>query len=479
MRILENLEPKAVFAIFEDLCAIPHGSENTKAVSDYCAAFARDHGLACYQDDLDNVVIKKPASPGYEHAQPVILQGHMDMVCEKEPDCGKDMDREGLDLFVDGDLVGARGTTLGGDDGIAVAMILAILEDATLPHPPLEAVFTVDEEIGMQGAEGLDASVLRGRRMLNLDSEDEGILTVSCAGGNRTTCTLPVEREPFSGACCTVTIGGLIGGHSGNEIDKGRASSNVLTGRVLDELARKTQMRLVRVDGGDKDNAIPRMTKAMVAVQDEAAAAQITAQMDAVFKKEYECTDPNVFVCFERGEDEWLPMDAPSTQRVIGLLLCAPDGVQANDPNLPGLVETSLNLGILQTAEDHFSATFCVRSSVGTRKAMVTARLRRLAEMLGGSAAVTGDYPAWEYRKDSPLRDIMTQVFRERYHREMTVESIHAGLECGLFSDKLPGLDCVSFGPDLEEIHTPRERLHIASVARVWAYTLEVLKRCK
>lgn len=342
MPILDHLEPRAVFSCFEQLCAIPHGSGNTKAISDYLVRFAAEHQLRCIQDAHNNIIIFAPGTPGYESAAPVILQGHMDMVCETAPDCTKDMAREGLDLFVDGDTIGARGTTLGGDDAIAVAMALAILAADDIPHPPLEVVITVDEETGMLGAAALDASVLKGRTMLNLDSEDEA-----------------------------------------------------------------------------------------------------------------------------------------STQRAVCMLCCLPNGIQAMSRDIPGLVQTSLNLGILTTDADTVQASFCVRSSVSTQKEMLVARLRCLMAQLGGTVAVSGDYPAWEYRKDSPLRERMVAVFREQYGRDPKVEAIHAGVECGLFAGKLPGLDCVSFGPDLTEIHTCRERMHIASVQRVWRYTLEVLRRCK
>ena len=249
MPILDHLEPQAVFSYFEQLCAIPHGSGNTKAISDFLVRFAAAHHLRCIQDAHNNVVIFSPGTPGYETAAPVILQGHMDMVCETAPDCTKDMAREGLDLFVDGDTIGARGTTLGGDDGIAVAMALAILDA---------------DETGMLGAAALDASVLKGRTMLNLDSEDEGVLTVSCAGGNVSVCTLPVTRTPFSGAALTVTVGGLLGGHSGAEIDKGRGNANLLMGRVLYAISERTPLRLVSVAGGLKDNAIPRESRAVI-----------------------------------------------------------------------------------------------------------------------------------------------------------------------------------------------------------------------
>ncbi|MGM9663039.1 MAG: aminoacyl-histidine dipeptidase [Oscillospiraceae bacterium] len=479
MSILKDLEPRSVFRFFEELCAIPHGSGNTKPVSDWLMAFARERGLEAWQDEMNNVVIVKEAAPGYEDAETVILQGHMDMVCEKAPDCAKDMDREGLDLAVEGDAVYARGTTLGGDDGIAVAMALAILDADDIPHPRLEAVFTVDEETGMLGAAAMDVSRLRGRRLLNLDSEEEGVFTVSCAGGNLTQCALPVRREAFSGARLTVTVGGLRGGHSGIEIHKGLGNANLLLGRVLTACAGETALRVVAVGGGMKDNAIPREASATVAAADARAVEAVCARLDEALKNEYRATDAEVFVSAAAAEEGELPMDEDSTRRVLCFLTCAPNGIQAMSAEIAGLVQTSLNLGVLTTARDSVTASFCVRSSVDSQKQMLVERLRSLTETLGGTVAVFGDYAGWEYRPDSPLRELLTEVFTEQYGHAPRIEAIHAGVECGIFAGKLPGLDCISLGPDLAEVHTCRERLYISSLQRLWAMVLETLKRMK
>ena len=476
MPILDHLEPRAVFSCFEQLCAIPHGSGNTKAISDYLVRFAAEHQLRCIQDAHNNVIIFAPGTPGYESAAPVILQGHMDMVCETAPDCTKDMAREGLDLFVDGDTIGARGTTLGGDDGIAVAMALAILAADDIPHPPLEVVITVDEETGMLGAAALDASVLKGRTMLNLDSEDEGVLTVSCAGGARADCCLPVTRCAFSAPVLEISVTGLVGGHSGAEIDKGRANSSMLLGRVLCALEEKTDLRVISVCGGLKDNAIPPGSVALVAA-DAAAAQAVCAEMDAAFKKEYRVNDPAITVSVRPAETDLLPLDESSSRSVVCMLTCLPNGIQAMSADMPGLVQTSLNLGILTTGDDAVHASFSVRSSVATQKQMLIQRLGSLMERLGGSVSTHGEYPGWEYMPQSSLRDLMVQVFTDQYGYAPKVEAIHAGLECGLFSAKLPGLDCVSFGPDLREIHTFRESMSVASVQRVYAMVVETLKR--
>ena len=479
MEVLSALEPRGVFHCFEALCAIPHGSGNTKAVSDWCAAFAKARGLECRQDALNNLIIIKEATPGYEGAEPVILQGHLDMVCEKEPGCQKDLEREGLDLEVDGDFVRARGTTLGGDDGIAVAMALALLDARDLPHPRLEVVLTVDEEVGMLGAAALDVSPLRGRTLINLDSEEEGVFTVSCAGGNRTKCILPVKRESFPGTALMVSVGGLTGGHSGTEIHRGRANANQLLGRCLRAVSARTPLRLSWAEGGSKDNAIPTHSRAQIVVSDGAAARAALEKLEADLRREYRSTDPGLTIQAEEGETPPLPLDKESTRRAVCMLTCLPNGVQAMSGDIPGLVQTSLNLGILTTGEEEMSVCFSVRSSLGSQKEALKDRLACLMEELGGRAEYSGDYPAWEYREDSPLRARMVQVFREQYGREPRIEAIHAGLECGLLAGKLPGLDGVSIGPDLLEIHTPRERMSISSVQRVWAFLLEVLRRSR
>jgi dipeptidase D len=478
MAILEHLQPTGVFRFFEELCAIPHGSGNTRQISDYLVDFAKKRGLECDQDSLNNVIIIKEASPGYEDAPAVMIQGHMDMVCEKAPDCSKNMEKEGLDLAVDGDTIYAKGTTLGGDDGIAVAMALALLDDDAIPHPRLEVVITVDEEIGMLGAAGMDVSRLSSRRMLNLGSEEEGVFTVSCAGGNTTQCTLPLTRTPFDGTALTVTVGGLAGGHSGVEIHKGLGNANMLMGRVLYAAAQRTELRLLDVRGGKKDNAIPREAMATLAAADPEAVKAACRELDAALKNEYSVTDPGVFVTVSEGTSG-LPMDAESTRRVVCFLTCLPNGVQAMSADISGLVQTSLNLGILRVAENCLTGSVCIRSSVESQKQMLVDRVACLTAQLGGSIRVVGDYSGWQYQQESPLRELLTEVFREQYGYEPKIEAIHAGVECGIFAGKLPELDCVSIGPDLTEIHTCRERMHIASVQRLWALLLETLKRMK
>ena len=479
MAVLDHLEPGRVFHYFEELCAIPHGSGNTKAVSDWCVAFAKARGLEYHQDDANNVIIIKEASTGYEQAEPMILQGHLDMVCEQDATCAKDMEREGLDLAVDGDWVYAKGTTLGGDDGIAVAMALAILDDDTISHPRLEVVLTTDEEVGMLGAAVLDASPLKGRQLLNVDSEDEGVFTVSCAGGSRAYCCVPVTRETFDGAVLRVRVSGLAGGHSGVEIHKGRANADILLGRLLWEMAFSTAMRLVSANGGLKDNAIPVLAEAVVCVEHADVAKAAAEALAKDLQNEYRAADSGLTVEVMEADTTETPMDADSTKRVLCFLNCVPNGVQEMSQDISGLVQTSLNLGILKTETDVVSADFSVRSSIASQKEMLHHRLRCLTEQLGGTVELSGVYPAWEYRADSTLRERMVEVCQEQYGYAPKIEAIHAGLECGLLCGKLPDLDCVSIGPDLMEIHTPRERMSVASVQRVWAFVLEVLKRSR
>jgi len=479
MSVLAHLEPRGVFAHFEALCAIPHGSGNTKQISDHLVAFAAKRGLEVHQDDWNNVIIIKEATPGYEAAEPVILQGHMDMVCEKAPHCPKDMAKEGLDLCVDGDLLYAKDTTLGGDDGIAVAMMLALLESDDLPHPRLECVFTVDEEVGMPGAKHLDVSPLRGRRMINIDSEDEGIFTVSCAGGSRVKCMLPTSRTDCGWSMTEVTVSGLVGGHSGVEIGKGRANAAVLLGRVLDAAGEKTELRLVHLQCPGKENVIPRAASALVAAKHPDALRAAAKEMEEIFREEYRLSDGGITVRAESASTAKVPMDEASTARILAFLMCAPCGVQELSRDIPGLVETSLNLGVLTTDTKTVSATFSLRSSLESRKRQLERRLTALTEGLGGLCEAGERYSAWAYRAESPLRDLMAEVFTQQYGYAPRIEAIHAGLECGVFAGKLPGLDCVSIGPDLTDIHTVGERMSVSSVNRVWNMVVETLRRMK
>ena len=475
-RKLQGLEPESVFRYFEEICAIPHGSRNTKAISDYLVSFAKAHGLRYRQDESNNVVIFAPGTCGLEDHESVILQGHMDMVCEKDAGCPLDMAVDGLDVTHDGCCIFAKGTTLGGDDGIAVAYALAILDDNTIAHPPLEVIITVDEEIGMLGAAAMDLADVKGRTMLNLDSEDEGIFTVSCAGGATCTVSLNAERKAVYGPCVRRSVEGLRGGHSGAEIHKNRANANKVMGDFLGRIQKLMPLCLTSFSGGSKDNAIPRACQATVVAMGIGLERinDIAAQLQQEVRETYD--EPEALVqAFDVDALGGNALTTAATADVISLLCAAPNGVQAYCPDMPELVQTSLNLGIAKLG-DRFTATFSVRSSVNAEKEGLITKLKELADFYNGTYSQSGTYPAWEFKKDSRLRDVMVPIYTRMFGKEPKVLAIHAGLECGLLGDKLPGLDCVSIGPQMHDIHTSREKLEIASTKRTWDFLLEVLK---
>ena len=482
MAVLENCEPKRVFHYFEEICKIPHGSGNTRQISDYLVQFAKNHDLKYIQDEMNNVVIYKPGTAGYENAPTVIVQGHMDMVCEKRPDVDHDFTKDGLNLSVEGDYVSANGTTLGGDDGIAVAYGLALLESDTIAHPPLEVFITVDEEIGLLGAVGFDCSVLKGRRFINLDSEAEGSLWISCAGGLSGISHIPVTRLEAKGEKLTVKISGLMGGHSGAEIDKNRANANSLLGKFLHGLDAKAGYELISVQGGQKDNAITResIAELLTVKENVEAVKEYAASMQTAWREEYTGTDEGIAVTVtEEGEQDAKVLHPTSKEKVVFFLVNVPYGVQKMSGTIKGLVETSTNIGILKTSENEVLGSSSIRSSVETARDALSDKIEYLTEFLGGENERQGVYPAWEYRKDSPLRDKMVEVYEEMYGQKPNVVAIHAGLECGLFYKKMEGLDCVSLGPDMKDIHTSEEVLSISSTERVWKYLVKVLGALK
>lgn len=497
MAVLSQLEPAGVFRFFEEICSIPHGSGNVERISDYLKKFAKDRGLFCIQDELKNIIIKKKGSAGYEDKEPVIIQGHMDMVAVKKPDSDIDMKKDGLRLAVDGDFLFAEGTSLGGDDGIAVAYALALLDDDFLEHPPLEVIITVDEETGMDGAIGINLDCIKGRRMLNLDSEEEGIFLVSCAGGSKVSLGMDVCREEEETSACryTILVDGLIGGHSGTEINKGRMNSNLLMARILDELKKLFgDLCLVTMEGGLADNAIPRRTEAVIELP-SVAAADLEKYFAVISKElhvELDSREPKMMLSLEKclsktnlsyegctpvHSEDFLPaVSEEETGRIIRYLLALPNGVIEMSADIPGLVETSLNVGIVRLDENGMETVISVRSNIESAKRMLIHRLEAVAALAGADISVNGDYPGWSYRKDSPLRDKMIQVYKGMYGVEPKVEALHAGLECGILASKLEGLDCVSFGPNIHDIHTTEERLEIGSTKRCWEYILELLK---
>ncbi|MBE5907091.1 MAG: aminoacyl-histidine dipeptidase [Lachnospiraceae bacterium] len=477
-----NLQPENVFYYFEELSKIPRGSGNTKAVSDYCVNFAKEHGLECHQDDVNNIIIIKEATKGYENAEPIIIQGHLDMVCEKEVDCNKDMDKEGLDLYVDGDFLKAKGTTLGGDDGIAVAYGLALLDSEEIEHPRLEMVFTIDEETSMGGVQAIDLSPLKGHIMLNIDSDEEGVFLTSSAGGCETSLDLPVNRVEAEGVICNLSVGGLCGGHSGAEIHKERANASKLMGRILKTLSDEVDFSIAKLAGGTKHNAITRNNEAtiLLAKGDVEKANTVIKNLEEVLKKEYRVADPDLTVSLAvEKEGKISVIDKTAQTKVVFILREIPFGVMAMSTDIEGLVETSCNLGIVDLQENNFHVCSSIRSSVATRKYEVLDRIVFLGEFVGATVEKTDDYPAWEYNANSVVRNKIAEVYRDLFKTEPKIQAIHAGLECGYFNEKMPTLDAVSFGPANFDIHTPQERLSISSTERYWNLLVEFLKRAK
>ena len=483
MNVLDHLGCDKVFTYFEAVCDIPHGSFHEKELSDYIVAFAKERGLYCRQDARHNVIIKKPGTAGYEKSPALIIQGHIDMVCEKNADTEHDFLTEPLKLYIDGDDIKARGTTLGADNGIAVAYMLALLDAENMEHPPLECVFTVEEEIGMGGATDLDAFDLEGKRFLNMDTEEEGYLMVSCCGGRRMRMYLPAERKAASAEKKTVAvrIRGLKGGHSGADIHLQRASANALMGRLLLELREKIGYDLVQVNGGNMDNAICREAEAILCIDParEGEAKERLAELQDIFWAEYKDRESDILLTMEETEAAAEVLTGEVRDNIIALLQLLPYGVQTKDTNMEGLVESSSNIGILRTEEDHIFIDNAVRGSVESRKEAICKKIEVLGELCGAKVVGVNDYPGWQYNPDSELLKIFKEAWTEKFGKEPKVVAIHAGLECGLFAKKIPGLDLISLGPDMHDVHTPDERLSISSTIRVWEYLKYVLKKLK
>ena len=541
MRVWENLEPREVFRYFEELCAIPHGSGNTAAISAWIAHFARERNLKYRQEPCGNVIIWKDASPGCEEAPVVMLQGHMDMVAVKMAECDLDLRTQGLRPAIsqDGQWVYAKGTSLGADDGIAVAYALAILADDTLVHPPLEAVFTVDEEVGLIGASLLDTSDLRSRFLLNMDSEEDGVFLTSCAGGGTFVCYAPAKREEKTGILYEWRVQGLLGGHSGSDIDKDRLNANVLFGRFLAQVVRPCGAFVGAFAGGEKDNAIPNSCRALLLLEprapeggafetsavtgapapadwiQEAALSPAGGEGDATGQRasgksvagravpegvqtreteflcrarafadtvcaEYRTSEPDLCIELVRiGEGTRTVLAKEALSRLSLLLAAFPAGIQRRMPQLPDMVQTSLSLGILrwEETEPEIRLVFCLRSSSESEKNWLICRMEEIVHGTGCRSELSGVYSAWEYRPDSSLRDIMVQAYQEISGETPLLTGIHAGVECGIFCEKLPGIDCISYGPEMRDIHTYRERLQIASVQKTYELTCRVLEK--
>ena len=476
MDCVNTLKPERVFHYFKEMSRIPRGSGDMVKIADFCVAFAKERGLSYVRDNADNVVIYKPASDGYENSDTVILQGHLDMVCQKTEELNKDFLKDGIDLIVDDGFLKADGTTLGGDNGIAVAMVMAILEDNSLSHPAIEAVFTTDEEIGMIGALQLDMGLLKGKKMINLDSEEDDTATVSCAGGSDFNVSSPVKKVEMTGKKVTVTLKGLLGGHSGVEIHKGRANADILGGRFLNAI-KGLDFGIISINGGDKSNAIPNSCCIELCVKEPENFEKPAYEVLREIEKEISDREKLIGKIIFENDGEYDVFDNETAKNLIFSLVCMPDGVMAMSADIPELVETSLNLGILKTEEDKIILHSALRSNKMSSLYYLEERLKVFFSAFDCEIKTYGHYPAWEYNSNSCLQDLYTETYKEIFKKEPKVAAIHAGLECGVFAGAIKDFDCIAIGPNIFDVHTVNEKLDIKSTENVYNLLVEMLRK--
>ena len=468
-KVTAGLEPAVPLAYFEAISAIPRGSKHEEKIAAFLCDFAEDLGLEHLRDGANNVYIVKPATPGMEDKPAVSLQGHIDMVCEKDGGVEHDFLNDGLELYLDGGKLRARGTTLGGDDGAAVVYMMALLSSTDIPHPRLECVFTSDEEMGMGGAKNFDFTRLTSRRMINVDSEDEGIVTVSCAGGVRTNIDLKVERVPIRGKLLRIAVSGLMGGHSGGDIHLGRANAAVVLATLLNGLYAEYPFNLVGFDSGSKDNAIPREAEAVIALLDADKATERLLAYEKKYAVRLCAADRKFKLRVSKGKTSFDgAFTMKDTRRALSAILLAPNGVLSMSHSVPGLVESSCNLGVVKTTDDGFGVLMLARSCDDTIVEEIMKKNDLIAKLLDAECQHHDRYPGWIFPGSSKLCDDYCRIYKKQTGKDAKVLAIHAGLECGLIKHSLPDLDVISIGPDLRNIHTPQEELDFASFARTW-----------
>lgn len=479
-QVLKDIDYKKVFSFFEEISNVPRGSRHNEKISEYLVNFAKERGLYYEQDEALNVIIVKDATAGCEDLDAVILQGHMDMVCLKDPDSNHDFSKDPLELIVEGDWIRANKTTLGGDNGIAIAYALAILDSSEIVHPRLEVIITTDEEIGLLGATALNTSSLKGRYLINLDSEEESSILVGCAGGLTAVAELPVAYEEVQGVRLDVTVAGLQGGHSGIDIVKNRTSATSLAARMILELQKEFTFSAMAMGSGEKDNAIPSIAE-LSFVGSESEVTKMVAkikELQEVYKAELITSEPNVTITATKKDyDKFSCLTKDSLERILLFIMYQPNGIQTMSADIAGLVESSLNLGIFKVNTERALFSYSVRSSHSSYKAFMSDKLAHMTKFLGGTYHTEGEYPAWAYKHESKLRDIFVELYKEEFKRDPIIEVIHAGLECGVLYDKMPQLDIVSLGPDMHDVHTTKERLSISSTIRVFDYLVKVLAK--
>lgn len=483
MEDIKSLSCSAVLHFFDKISKIPRGSGKEKKISDYLVDFAKKRGLWCHQDKALNVIIKKPASKGFENSPTFVIQGHMDMVCVKTDDAVHNFDTDPIKLIYDGDFIKADNTTLGADDGIAVAMALAILDSDKIEHPPLEVLITTDEEVGMIGAQEFDENLLDGKILLNIDSEDEGIFTAGCAGGVKTTTKFNITREAIEKNLSSfrITVSGLKGGHSGIDIDKERGNAIRILARALNKINKNIRIRIGEIFGGAKDNAIPSYAQALVCIEEKNKDIlfECINKFEKDIKNEFRNSDNGVFLSVTESKNPENVLSDYDCQRILKTLITVPNGVQSLSTDIENLVESSNNIGVIKTDENSISFVCAVRSSLASRKYYIFEQIKAISELANAEFTYRGDYPAWEFKPDSVLRDKMVEIYKKMFNTEPVVNIIHAGLECGIFAKKLPDMDMISFGPNLYDVHSVKERLSISSVDRTWEFLLEILKSYK
>lgn len=449
-------------------------------ISSYCMSFAEEHSLEAFCDEANNVIIFKAGTEGYEDAEPIILQGHLDMVCQETEGTFFDFENDGLDIYIDGDFIRARGTTLGADNGIAVAMILAVLESNDIPHPPIEAVFTTDEEIGMIGAGKLSFDKLKGRKMINIDSEDSDAITVSCAGGSDFQVLLPMKTVKTCGTQVQLKISGLKGGHSGVEINNGRENASVLMGRLLNYVKNLCDFDLISINGGDKSNAIPSLCNVLALTKNPEVMQTAVEKYADIIKKEVSENEPDFSAeCVINEEINASVMEKTLRDELIFVLVCAPNGVVRMSSEIENLVETSINLGILKTDFEKIIIHYALRSNKASALEFLEERLKVFFARTNAKVQTFGHYPPWEYNEASELKEIYKAKYKEKFGRMPSVEAIHAGLECGVFASNIEKFDGISIGPQMYDVHTPKESLSITSTAEIFEILLNVLKECR
>nr|WP_312576209.1 aminoacyl-histidine dipeptidase [Sedimentibacter sp.] len=480
MAVLENLEPKKVFSFFEEMTKIPHGSGNEKEISDFLVRFAKERNLEVIQDNSLNVIIKKKATAGYEGIPPIIIQGHMDMVCEKNKEVIHDFEKDALKLRIEDDYIYANGTTLGADNGIAVAYGLALLDSSDIAHPSLELLITTGEETGMYGAIGINPKYLDGKVLLNIDSEEEGVFLVSCAGGATNYVHINNQWEENKSSALKLEIKGLKGGHSGMEIIKQRGNANKLMGRLLLSISKEIDFNIAHISGGAKNNAIPRESEVILTTKDTNIEKIKTISQNTLitFKDELKVEDPHIQLEITETKCQ-KHLTSETTKKIIRFLNLMPNGIQTMSKDIEGLVESSLNLGVIMFNEEMVTFISAVRSSVKSLKAEILDRIGILSQLVGAKVINDSSYPEWQYEQNSKIRELCIKTYKEIYGKAPKIDAIHAGLECGLLKEKMPDVDMISFGPNLYDVHTPQEHMSINSVQRVWEFIKKLLVNTK